>query len=92
MTRGARGFVVDSDAGQRRDFEKIGALVEQQLDAFARQQLATLAMALDVLFAAALGGSFELLTQPLDGSGHAFVIGAVSIGLAVDRAADRFHG
>ena len=87
----AGNFVVHSDAGQRRDFEKVRTFVQQQLDALARQQLAALDVALHIFFAAALGGAFQLRAQTIHHGGHGGVVRAVGIGLAVDCGAE-FHG
>jgi preprotein translocase subunit SecA len=52
-----REALIIADAGQRGDFEKVGTFVEQHFHALTGKQLAALQMTLDILLAAAFGGT-----------------------------------
>ena len=78
-------------AGQRRELEEGRVAVEQQLDALARQQLAALAVALDVLLAAAGARQRELLVEVGDLLEKRRAVGPVGLGARIDVAAQDFH-
>ena len=89
---GRRRFVVVQVPGrQRRQLEKRRAGVEQLLDPLAHRQLALLAMALDVLRAAALAHAGDALAQFGDERRHAVAIGAKQVRRAIDVGLEDVH-
>src|SRR5215813_2616879 len=84
-------FVLHPVTGQRRNFEKIGAFVEQHLHALARRQLASRQMALDVLFASAERRFLQFALQPLDAGQIGGVVGAIGFRVFIDERFYRSH-
>jgi len=70
------GVVVHAVGGERRDLEERAALVEQLVDALAREQLAATDVALPGFLRAAEGGRCEPLLEVFD----EFALGGVVLG------------
>ena len=87
---------IEAVGGQRRQFEKRGAGIEQQVDALARQHLAARGMPLARRLAAAAGHDLELVAKLGDQAAHhvgvAGELGGCGIDGGMKRHGRRFFG
>ncbi len=89
---GGSGAVVHVPGSQLRQLQKWCAGVEQLFDAFARQQLAAVPVALTGLVAATLAHPVDLVAQIVDEVVHLLDIFAEDFGIRIDSAFQLRHG
>src|SRR5699024_9431998 len=76
---------------QGGQFQERGVLVDQELDTFAREQLATAVVAFDVLLAATGQRFAVLLGEVGDAFGHSIAVRRVRLRRSVDRCLESCH-